>query len=408
MTHPIQREHARLCLPTLVLLAMTCHAHAASLTGEGSTAGAQCFATGVNNSGTVVGSCSPASVGGALRAWVAPAVGAETTLQPLMSGQSCAATGIANNGAIIGTCRNGSNVRHAVTWQASAPMSAPLRLLPLPGLLGLLADIRTSATAYNQLGAVAGSSFNSTGDTTAVMWAAGDDTAVQVSSRGDNCNAVDLSEYTTAGRPAVALNCPNASGTLTGKVAQATGLLNAYVVTNLPMPAGGTYCTVSSINSSLQALGTCHFAAPDVPRVAFWSSPSATPTTLVNSARSRAVALNNLGHAVLTFQDAEGNRESAFWDPGTGSFTVIPPLPGGARSEVMDLADNDFAILNSENEDQNVEGAFWRSSTGTTSVGFFEDGEESMLHVVSTNGLFAAGEALDEDDDRNAVVTALP
>ncbi|SKC73745.1 hypothetical protein [Pseudoxanthomonas indica] len=393
-------------LSLLALAAIPCAAASLSEVGQGS--GAQCVTAGVNNSGTVVGSCSPASVGGAMTAWMTTSANVETTLLPLATGQHCTTGGIANSGSIIGMCRTSSNARFAVVWHSAAPTSAPLRLLPLQGLLGLLADVRTFPTAFNQTGAVAGSSVSASGDTSAVVWLAGDDTALLASTRGDNCNVSDLSESTVAGRPAVAMNCPNASATLTAKVAQATGLLNAYVATSLPLPGGANYCTVKAINSSLQVLGTCHYPAPDLPRVSFWSSPGATPTVLSNGARSHAVALNNLGRAVLVFQDAQGNEESAFWNPATNTFTVIPPLPGGVRSEVVDIADNDFVILNSDNDDQDNEGAFWRAAVGTSSVGFFDDGFESGLVAVSSNGQYAVGAALDGDDNETGVVTPLP
>lgn len=399
---------ASITLTTCLTLAFAPLSNAVSLSEVGQGSGAQCATAGVNNSGTVVGVCLPASVGGAMTGWMTTAAHVESTLPPLATGQSCSTGGISNNGVIVGTCRSTGNTRFAVTWQASSPTTAPMALLPLPGILGLLADVRSSGTAFNHLGAVAGNSWSASGTATAVVWMAGDDSALAASTRGDNCNVSDLSESNIAGRPAVAMNCPNAAGTFTAKVSQATGLLNAYVATALPLPSGASYCTVKAINSSLQVLGTCHYPAPDLPRVAFWSSPSTAPTVLSNGARSHAVALNNVGHVVLTFQDSNGNDESAFWNPATSVFTVIPPLPGGARSEVLDIADNDFAILNSDNDDQDSEGAFWRTAVGTTSIGFFDDGFESGLVAISSNGQYAVGVALDGDDNETGVVTTLP
>lgn len=383
-------------------------AFAASFVSQGHAAGAQCVATGVNNSAVTVGSCTPASVSAPRTAWMASTVGTQVSLPALASGQYCAAGGITDSGVILGVCRSSSNVRHAVTWSSASPATAPVRLQPLPGILGLLADVRTEPASFNGLGDIGGVSIGSSDERTAVVWLSGSASAITVSTRGDNCVPMDVSESRTSSRPAVALNCPNGSGTFTAKVAQATGLLNAYVTSTLAVPSGSSYCLLTAINSALETLGTCHSGAPDMPRVTFWSSPSAAPTVLSNSARSQAVALNNVGHAILSFQDADGNEESAFWNPGTGTFTVIAPIAGGTRNDVVDIADNDFVIVNSENDDQNDEAALWRASTGTVGLGFYDSGEESVVIAISTNGQYTVGRALDSADDESAVITTLP
>jgi hypothetical protein len=408
VTKETLRLTGTLGVSALMLIGIFPAVHAASFVSQGHAAGAQCVATGVNNSAVVVGSCTPASVSAPRTAWMASTVGTQISLPALASGQNCSAGGITDSGTILGACRSSSNVRHAVTWQSSSPTTAPVRLLPLPGLLGLLADVRTEPASFNGQGDVGGLSIGADGDRTAVVWLSGSANAIAVSTRGDNCAPMDVSESTVNSRPAVALSCPNSAGTYTAKVAQATGLLNAYVATALAVPAGSSYCSLTAINSAMQILGTCHSASPDMPRVAFWNSPSASPVVLSNSARSQAIALNNGGNAIISFQDADGNEEAAFWNPGTGTFTVVAPIAGGTRNDAIDIADNDFVIVNSENNDQNDEAALWRSSTGTVGVGFYDNGEESFFTAVSTNGQYAVGGALDSNDDESAVITTLP
>jgi hypothetical protein len=318
--------------------------------------------------------------------------------------------GIANNGVVIGSCRNASNVSFAVTWSASAPADAPLELAPLTGLLGLDPDVSDKATGYNQDGAVMGVSINSSGAGTAVLWANGSGVATQVSTVGDNCLPIDMNDD-SATTPTLVLNCPNANGTATPKFAQATGLLGTYVTTALALPAGASYCTVSGTNDALQAVGTCHTAAPDEPKAAYWSSFTSAPTllsTLSGGARNFGEFINNQGHIIFTEQTGTGQYEAGFWDPSTSTVTMIPPLTGGTTDTVEALADNDTAVVNSEDGSQNVEAATWTSATGITALGFAGGGLASRIVDMSQNGGYAAGTAKDSSENNNAVIATLP
>lgn len=346
-----------------------CPAYSAVLHGEGIAAGLQCAADAINNDGVAVGTCIPASGSGAEVPWIALTAGTQTPLSTLAGGQPCSTNGIANNGVIIGSCTSASGNAFAVIWSASAPDHAPIALSPLPGLLGLLPDVSTGATGYNQVGAVMGVSINAAGVGTAVLWPNGNSTPIMVSSEGDSCVPADVND-TSSFAPPVALDCSNAAGTMTAKIARPTGLLGSYVATPLPIPSGSTYCTVSAINNNNQALGTCHNPAPDVPRAAFWPTFSSQPTTLnalSGNPRNVGMFLNNQGHVVFGYQDADGHGNVGFWNPSTNITTLIPPLTGGKQTSATAFGDNDLVLLVSENSAENGQAAEWTPSGGTVS-----------------------------------------
>jgi hypothetical protein len=399
-----------------VLMALSCFlvafpfvsaAQAASLQSEGTAAGLQCVVSGINNSGVGVGTCTPGNATGPSVAWVAPTLGTEIPLPPLTSGQSCRALDIDNAGVITGVCLDADNVAFAVTWNAGAPSSPPVFLDPLPGFLGLAADVRTTPTADNQAGAVAGESISAAGNLTAVLWPAGSGSPIAVSSPGDNCIAADVNTP-ASGAPSVALNCPNAAGTVTAKIVT-SGLLG-YAASPLPIPSGATYCSVTEINNAQQAVGTCHFPAPDTPTTAYWVNCASSPTliTLAGSPRNGGEFINNLGHVVFDYQDASGQVNSGFWNPTTGSVTLIPPLSGGVQAVAAGLSDNDTVLVNSEDSAENVESATWTPSASTVAVGFYGGGQVSALGAISQSGAFAGGGAEDSSQNHDAVVTSLP
>lgn len=385
-------------------------AHAIVLNEEGHAAGAQCAANDVADNGIAVGTCSPANGNGPSVPWVSLIVGFETPLPPLVPGQSCSAGGITASGLIVGSCVDERNVGMAVTWEAAAPGDAPTELKPLQGILGILADASSSVTAHNQAGAVVGESMSGTAKATAVIWLPGSDTAVPVSTAADNCIAVDVNDDLINGRPSVALNCPS-GGVFQGKVARATGLLASYVITSLPRPAGATFCTVSVINDANQALGTCHFSAPDVPVAAFWATPNSAPELLddlQDSPLSRGKYLNNAGHAVFMYRTAQGHRGVGFWDPVADGIALISPISGGVRVRATGLANDDTVALVSENADENLQAAIWTPAGGTEAIDLFQGGKVSGLQSISPNGDWVVGVAEDGAHNTNAVYALLP
>ena len=391
-------------LPPMIIVALlsaglTVPAHAQTVTVLTDLPGyKQCAASDINDSNIAVGSCVPQNTTGAAEPFVVYPAGSATEilLPPLSAGQACGAEGIADDNEIIGDCVNASNVSFAVAWFASASPGAPAQLAPLNGILGLLPDVSSQSTGFNQSGAVIGGSINGSGDETAVLWPAGSTAAIPVSSSGDNCIAVDVNNTLVNGYPTVALDCPNSAGTVTATIAQ-YGLLG-YAKTALPLPAvpsNVTHCTVSGINNAAQLVGVCHTMAPDLPQAAYWASPTSTPITLGSllNARSGGVAINNASPAnvVFDYQNSNGESGSGYWVPSTGSVTEISPLPGGAEVAVVGLADNGVVLIDSETNSETAGAAYWTLTSGTVSIGDINGGNNIGLSSINQRGTAAVG-----------------
>lgn len=405
-----------LALSMVGAIAHTGLVSAATFVGEGTAAGAQCVSQGVNNSGVVVGTCTPGNSSGPSVAWVAITAGTEVPLQPLVSGQGCTALAIDNNGQIAGTCKMADNRSTAVIWNSSTPSAAPAALQAVSVLgTGLLPEVRTAITAFNQSDVLGGASLSGTNVATAVLWFSGSTAPLQVSALHDNCIVADVNNTPINGVPSVALNCPNpGSSNAVAKVVQKTGLLGTLVTTTLPIPAGSTGCSVSSVNDVVQFVGTCHFSAPDVPHAVYWASPSATPVQLSSisgvpgTPRIAGRRLNNNGNAVVSYQDSNGHGQLAFWTPSTGITQLIPVLAGGTHIGFVGLSDNNTVALTSENAGEHAQAATWTSTTGTVAIPQFSGGQESRLTAISSNGTYAAGGAEDSVGTDDAVVATLP
>jgi hypothetical protein len=392
-------------------------AMAASLMSLGHAAGAQCSASDVNDSGVVVGSCKPGNTNGSLVAWVSTA-GSQISLPPLTTGKGCGAGGIANSGVVIGSCLDAGSVPFAVTWSSTSPGTSPIKLAPLPGLLGLGADVSTSVGAYSQSGFVAGQSVGGNGNSTAVLWLPGSGTPVQVSGRGDNCAVVDVANSSSGVNPVVLLNCPSGTGAVTPKVATPTGLLGTYVVAALAKNSGSSYCAGTAINTSLQVIGTCVFSAAPFGRAAFWANPSATARVLnlpnfsgdSVGKRSAGMFLNDLGHLVYRYQMSDGRQNDGFSDPVNNVVLSIPPLHADATVVATALGDNDLVIVAGDNGSENTQAAIFNPASPlvVTPVPFFGGGAKSLLVTASKGGAYAVGTAEDGNHDANAVSTTLP
>lgn len=405
-----------LAFSMLASIAYTGPASAATFTGEGTAAGAQCLSRGVNNAGIVVGNCKPGNSSGPSVAWVALTPGVETPLTPLVSGQSCAPQVINNSGQIGGVCKTADNRSTAVVWNSAAPGTAPVAL-PAVSIFGtgLLPETYTLISAYNHSGVFAGGSFSGTHVATAVLWFPGSPVPLQLSALHDACLPVSVNNTLISGVPSTAINCPDpATGNLVGKIVQKTGLLGALVTTTLPVPAGSTHCSVSSLNNAVQMLGTCHFTAPDVSHVVYWSSPSAAPIQLstisgvAGTPQISSKGLNNNGHAVVSYQDNNGQTQLAFWTPSTGTTQLIAEIPGGTHIRFVGLSDNDTVALTSENAGEHSQAATWTSAGGTVAIPQFAGGQESGLTAISANGAYVAGGAEDSAGTDDAVVATLP
>lgn len=407
---------------------------AAMLNSFGHAAGLQCAALDVNDSGGTVGVCSrPPSIAGESTnglavAWFATTgtngnPGAQTRLPPLVSGRSCTAVGITNSGRVIGSCDRANSVSTAVYWNSAVPLTAPVELSPLPGLLGLGADLSTMATGYNQAGAVIGQSFSDT-TSTAVLWTAGSGAPVQVSARGDNCLAADIMEQVGSGRPTILLNCPyvgleaSLRQTIVPKMATPTGLLGAYVVAPLAKNETATYCVAQSINSGLRIAGTCYLPLTPFEVAATWNSPSAAATVInlrdanLIVRKSSSVALNDLGHLAIRYETDDGRSNAGFIDLSANpvTFKQVPPLHAGTGVSVIGLGENDLVLVSGINDDEQGQAAVWNpTSLGVvTPVPLYGGGPRNALSSMSSGGFYAVGAAVDSNHVVNAVQATLP
>lgn len=373
----------------------------------------QCATDDINDSNGVVGTCTPASVSGPAVATYAATPGTTpTVLQALVSGQDCGATGLADSNIIIGSCLDANNRPFGVIW--TSPTHAPTVLSPLPALKGaltqLIADVTSTATAYNPNGAVVGESTSGGGVDTAVLWPAGTGSGssmIVVSTYGDNCQAVDVNAALIHGLPSVALDCPliptgSNPGPMIGKIAENNALHGGYALYPLELPAGATYCTASAINDALQVMGTCHFTAPDDPQTAFWTSPTSAPVLLVvsGSARNGGAAMNSSGNIAFDYQDSSGKGQAGFWNTSSHTVTLISDLSGGSRCSVAGLGDNDTVTLNCENANEQNEAAKWTSTAGITDLGDLNNGDDSAVTATNKGGTAAAlaGEDVNQNE----------
>lgn len=404
-----------------LVVALACHsamADASSLTSLGHNAGAQCVASDVNDSGISVGTCSPPSSAGPAVAWLAQA-GQELSLPSLAAGRSCHASGISNGGQAVGGCVDASGIGFAVVWNPGPTGNGVLsKLLPRPGVLGLLADVTTQATAYNQAGDIAGVSGSGSAVATAVIWRTGSTTAIDVSSAGDNCVPADVGEPTAQASPAVLMNCPSGTGTASPVIAT-PGLLGLYQKTVLTKASGASYCVVQSMNASSRIMGTCIFPTAPTSRVAYWVSPASTATAPSLSVAGTPVKsvgdfMNAQGNIVLHYQTADGKSTAAYLvinEAGVAtSFIGIPALHSGTTVGATGLGDNGLVTVGGQNASENAQAAVWNpASPGTLSpIALFGGGSSNGISAVSKSGAYAVGVADDSAHVTNAVVTTLP
>jgi len=375
---------------------------------------AQCEANDINDSLGVVGGCVPSTATGSrVATYASGPASLPGILQALSGGQPCTATGLSNNNTLIGSCENAAGVVLGVIWLT--PESTPITLSPLPALKGaltqLLSDVSSSPMAYNQDGAVVGSSTSPGGVDTAVLWppqTGSGASMVVVSSYGDNCEAVDVNGVNVNGHPTVALNCPaglssGSVGKRVGKVAVNNALLGGYQLYQLPLPPAGISCTLAGINNALQIVGTCHFGGTDNPRTAYWASPTSTPQLLnaAGSARNAGRFINAGGKIAFSYQKSNGEVESGFWDPALNATTYVADLPGGSRCEAVGLGDNNTMALNCENADEQVQPAKWTATSGTVALGYLNGGETGALTAANQSG--TAASVTGEDSAENEV-----
>ncbi|WP_421553698.1 hypothetical protein [Pseudomonas yamanorum] len=366
--------------------------------------GKQCRAASINNSTVVVGNCTSGDALIPSQPWVAATPTNAVILPRLAPAQPCTAAMISNAGWIAGDCGSPSGANFGVTWNANDLAAGIIKLQPRSGLIGLFPDISTRTVAMNQRGGVLGSSLNQSGVSTVVLWAAGKSTPQDVSSPGDNCRGVDINFTLFNGRPTAALNCPNANGTMTGKIARHNGLL--YVATALPKPTGALTCVATAINDSVQVIGGCQYASAPFSRAVFWASPTSTPVAVptLNNSVSIATLLNNAGKVVVAYEDADGNGSTALWDTTGNSVTLVPAFTTGVGSSGVALADNGTLLVMGANSATDTQSATWDPVNGLQSLGFYNGGLNTMIDVISQDGSSISGAAEDSTQTITAVL----
>ncbi|MGR3965207.1 hypothetical protein FW800_12215 [Pseudomonas sp. 910_23] len=393
-------------------------AHAAAWVPFSATAGAQCAPVDINNTGITAGNCRPASTTANNVAWVADgaAHGAQSALTSLASGQPCSASALSNNGKVMGNCNDASNSNFGVVWTATSPAVAPIKLDSLPAtlLIPLLRpkDVATNAVAINDRGDVAGSSLDADNQGTAVFYANGSGTPERVSNWGDNCAVADVNLPTT-GTPQLALNCPNNAGNTTARVAEKNGV--SYSMTDLALPTGASYCTVTRAINASSFVGTCIYpnSAVNVTKSAFWSNKTAAPAVLSLSSGSKNMALgiNEAGRVLVSQSTVDGRNQYMMWLPSPLPIPIIAiiPLPtGSAWGEAGAITSGEIVALNVLNSDQYSQGCTWTQSAGTVCLLPISGGKNSEIRAVSKNGAYMTGMVLNATQTAIAVTTTLP
>lgn len=391
--------------------------HAAAWVPFSATLGTQCVPIDINDNGTTVGICRPASDTANNIPWVADgaAHGPQTALPPLASGQPCNLRAISNNGKVMGNCADASNSHFGSVWAATSPAATPLKLDSLPAqLIPLLRpkDVSTKAVAINDQGDVAGSSFDADNQGTAVFYANGSGTPERVSGWGDNCAVADIN-LPTSGTPQIALNCPNSAGNTTARVAEKSGL--SYSMTNLALPTGASYCTVSRAINASKFVGTCIYpnSTVNVRKSAFWSSKTSAPLvlTLSSGSKNMAIRINESGLVLVSQATADGLTQFMTWFPSPLPIPAIAfiTLPTGSKqADAGMIASGNVVALNVLNAGQHEQGCTWQQSVGTVCLAPIGGGKINTVVAISKNGAYMAGTAMDATQTNIPVTTTLP
>jgi probable HAF family extracellular repeat protein len=352
----------------------------------GDLGGQTCGGSVVNNGGTVAGVCRN-STGNFVAFRKPPDPATIVALPTLVANKPCSVQDMNNNDAISGNCQLASGQSVPVRWQAGSPPSAPQQLQPALG------DNDAVAGQINQSGAIVGESLNSNGRGQVVVWPGGSTTATVLPLPGllglgtIGCSAADLNDNTSPG-PVVAGTCNFTDGRTRAYRWTPTGLLGAYVATELSPTPGGTNCIAKDINANQQVTGAC-LNASDRATAVRWPDSSATPVTAdavapANS-QSGAVAINSQGLIAGNYVNSDGDRRCFFWNPNNGNFVDLGLLPGGTWCKAADInGQNNTIVGTAETGTGAVHAYIWRLSTGMIDLGTY-GGFSSAARDVSDN-----------------------
>lgn len=355
----------------------------AQLIDPGNLGGQVCNGVVVNNGGTVAGTCRTAT-GHFVAFRKPPAPTAIVQLPTAAVDKPCRVMDMNNSDVISGNCEGNSGVWVPVRWQAASPPNAPQQLQPLLG------NVTASAGAINQQGAIAGVSVDGGGKAHAVVWPGGQTAATSLPAPGLlelgplGCAPVDINDNTSPG-PVVTGVCTLASGLAVAVRWAPTGLLGAYVVTQLDPLSGGSNCVALDINASRQVTGTCENASGDASAVR-WPDGGVTPQSIVSlpGTQSAAAAINANGLIAGNYVTADGFTHGFFWNPNNGTFNDLGTL-GGSWSRAVDINGSNKIVGTSQTIDGRAHAFSWTQAGGIIDLGTL-GGHTSAASDISDNG----------------------
>lgn len=191
-------------------------------------------------------------------------------------------------------------------------------------------------------------------------------------------------------------------------------LRGGYTTTDLPVPAGASYCIAVDMNDQNQAVGSCLYphSATNSSKTAFWPTPTSAPLllTLPLNAMNSGVAVNNAGHVLARGTAPSGFTTDFYWADTSSSFGVqpIPFLPGSVSTKAFGLTENGTVAMDCTDSAEYATACTWDPDNGTQAIAPIGGGHQSMLNSISFSGTFIAGASTDTSQDVSAVVAPLP
>lgn len=405
------RTH-HISLLTLAMFAMGWAMPAAAQLVDAGTlsGGTSCSGTVINDSGAIIGTCDDA--GGHIVAFRMLAGQPKVVLPGLEPGKPCSVFDLNNAGAVSGSCEDADGEERAVRWTAAGAVQA---LSPLPGVLGLLADVAASAGRINQNGAIAGTSTSDTGNISGVVWLGGQTIPQELPMGGllgigaIGCAPSDLNNRVPGanGGPVVSGTCDlheNGSVRAVAVRWQRNGLGN-YFITALDPLYENEGCVTTDINNDGDIVGTCTDLNGDSQAVRWLAGTTEVESieTVLTTTQSTAASINNAGLVAGTYRTDDGFAHAFLWDPDSNELYDVPPLPGGNSSRAIDLNDDNAIIGASQTAEGHVHAFKWQIDTGTADLGTL-GGFGSRAADISETGLIV-GTSLAEDGHNHAFFT---
>ncbi|WP_250460405.1 hypothetical protein [Microbulbifer litoralis] len=339
--------------------------------------GTTCSGVAINNSGTVVGHCDDAT---GRTVAIRKRIDQPIEQLPTMANNSCRVIDVSNINVASGECTDASGEVLPVRWEANGVRQT---LQPIPGLLGLLADVSATGGPINYNRWVIGSSYSANGQARPVVWRGNQVTPemlplIEPLTSGGldavHCEPVALNDNTlTFNGPIVVGTCSvaNASGVVRSMAVywrRPNGNGN-YAVNVLDSLGADSNCRVVDVNNAGDITGVCT-DANDEEQAVFWAAGGVSVQSVAalipgGSARSSAVAINGTGWIAGTFRAADGYDHAFAWDPLNSTFEEIVPPSGLYHSRAADISDSQNVVVGTVHEDGNVMRGFsWTQSQG--------------------------------------------